>query len=161
VIAATAAAEYWLAELIAMEAGKRQVLPLPVRSVVAGLKAVESGLAAQDSTPKIHLHMRSGHWLMLYASRLKNAGNETQITVIFETARPVEIAPVIMQAYLLTKREGEVTQGILHGWSTTEIAAKLHISPNTVQDHLKAIFEKVDVSSRGELAARIFTQHYR
>lgn len=161
VIAVTAAAEYWLAELIAMEGSDSQALPLPIRSVVAGLKAVESGLAAQDTTPKIHLHMRSGHWLVLYASRLRNTGHQTQITVIFEIARPIEIAPVMMQAYLLTRREGEVTQCILQGWSTTEIAAKLHISPNTVQDHLKAIFEKVDVSSRGELAARIFTQHYR
>jgi DNA-binding NarL/FixJ family response regulator len=66
-----------------------------------------------------------------------------------------------MQAYQLTKREGEIAQCVLCGWSTTEIAGRLHISPNTVQDHLKAIFEKVDVGSRGELAARIFTQQYQ
>jgi DNA-binding NarL/FixJ family response regulator len=66
-----------------------------------------------------------------------------------------------MLAHELTKREGEVTQCVLKGWSTTEIAARLHISPNTVQDHLKAIFEKVAVGSRGELAARIFTQQHQ
>jgi DNA-binding CsgD family transcriptional regulator len=65
-----------------------------------------------------------------------------------------------MQAYNLTKREGEVTQCVLRGWSTAEIGAQLHISVNTVQDHLKTIFDKVDVSSRGELAARIFIQQH-
>lgn len=161
VVAATSAAEYWLVELIEMESGDKGPLPLTVRSLVAGLKAIESGLAAGASTPKVRLRTRSGHWLVLYASRLKSSAGQGQITVMFEVAQPAEIAPLMIQAYLLTKREGEVTQCVLRGWSTTEIAAALHISSNTVQDHLKAIFDKVDVRSRGELAARIFTQHYQ
>jgi DNA-binding CsgD family transcriptional regulator len=160
IVAATAAAEHWLMELAEMESGDRHALPVTVRSVVAGLKAIEEGLMA-DSMPKVRLRMRSGHWLVLYAARLRSSERYGQISVIFEIAQPAEIAPLIMQAYNLTKREGEVAQCVLHGWSTNEIAARLYISQNTVQDHLKAIFEKVDVSSRGELAARIFTQQYQ
>lgn len=160
VVATTDAAEYWLMELTEAEAGDRDVLPRPVRSVIAGLEAIERGRVPGNRTPKIRLRTRSGHWLVLYASRLSSSGNQAQISVIFEIARPAEIAPLIMQAYQLTKREGEVAQCALRGWSTTAIAATLHISSNTVQDHLKAIFAKVDVNSRGELAARIFTQQY-
>jgi DNA-binding CsgD family transcriptional regulator len=161
VIAMTSAAEYWLMELADLEQGEKHPLPLAVRSVVARLQAIERGITAADSTPKVRLRTPSGHWLMLYASRLRSSGSQQQISVIFEIAQPAEIAPVIMQAYHLTKREGEVTQCVLRGWSTTEIAASLHISSNTVQDHLKAIFEKVDVGSRRELAGRIFTQQYQ
>ncbi len=157
VVAMTAAAEYWLMELIEQEGSDG--LPRPVRSVLAGLKAIECGLVA-TGTPKVRLRTRSGHWLILYASRLSSSDSRAQTSVIFEIAQPAEIAPLIMQAYQFTRREGEIAQCVLRGWSTAEIAARLHISSNTVQDHLKAIFEKVDVSSRGELAARIFTQQY-
>jgi DNA-binding CsgD family transcriptional regulator len=159
-VATTAAAEYWLMELTEAEAGDRYALPRPVRNVIAGLVAIERGLVAANRTPKVRLRTRSGHWLVLYASRLRSSGSQAQISVIFEIAQPTEVAPLIMQAYQLTKREGEIVQCALRGWSTTAIAANLHISTNTVQDHLKAIFAKVDVGSRGELAARIFTQQY-
>jgi DNA-binding CsgD family transcriptional regulator len=159
-MATTAAAEYWLMELSEAEAGDRYALPRPVRSVIAGLEATERGLVAANRTPKVRLRTRSGHWLVLHASRLRSSDSPAQISVIFEIAQPAEIAPLIMQAYRLTKREGEIAQCALRGWSTTAIAANLHISSSTVQDHLKAIFTKVDVGSRGELAARIFTQQY-
>ena len=156
------AAEYWLIEMAEAERGDKQALPHIVLTVVARLQALERELAAAvPATPKVRLHTPSGQWLMLSASRLSRWGEQGQLAVLFEVARPVEIAPLIMQAYHLTKREGEVTHLILQGCATTEIAATLHISSHTVQDHLKAIFEKVDVRSRRELAGRIFAQQYQ
>jgi DNA-binding CsgD family transcriptional regulator len=162
VVAMTPAAEYWLAELREAERGDKHALPFPVLPIVTRLQAMEQkGATQMYGMPKIRLRTPSGQWLVLYASWLHRGTDQGQIAVLFETAQPVEIAPLIMQAYHLTKREGEITQCILRGWSTTEIAAALHISSNTVQDHLKAIFEKVDVRSRRELAGRIFLQQYQ
>jgi DNA-binding CsgD family transcriptional regulator len=49
---------------------------------------------------------------------------------------------------------------IARGLPTNEIARRLYLSPHTVQDHLKAVFAKVGVRSRGELVARLFFDHY-
>ena len=49
---------------------------------------------------------------------------------------------------------------VARGLSTGEIALELRVSHYTVQDHLKAIFEKLGVSTRGALVARLFIEHY-
>jgi DNA-binding CsgD family transcriptional regulator len=65
-----------------------------------------------------------------------------------------------MAAYGLTAREQEIARSVLGGLATIEIARTLQISPHTVQQHLKAIFEKTAVSSRRELVAKVFFAHY-
>ena len=49
---------------------------------------------------------------------------------------------------------------IARGASTAEIAAELFLSTHTVRDYVKTVFEKLGVSSRGELVARLFAEHY-
>jgi DNA-binding CsgD family transcriptional regulator len=80
--------------------------------------------------------------------------------VTIEPARAHDLAPLVADAYALTDRERAVTQLVAHGLATAAIAARLYISPWTVQDHLKSIFDKVGVSTRGELVARMFFEHY-
>jgi DNA-binding CsgD family transcriptional regulator len=58
-------------------------------------------------------------------------------------------------AYGLTAREREICSSVIAGHSTADISNRLFISSNTVQDHLKSVFGKVGVRSRGELVARL------
>jgi len=61
----------------------------------------------------------------------------------------------MLAAYGLSPRERDICGQVIAGYSTAEIAAHLFISAHTVQDHLKSIFAKAGVRSRGELAARL------
>ncbi len=65
------------------------------------------------------------------------------------------IGELTLAARGLTAREQDVARLVLQGASTKAIAASLHLSPHTVQDHLKAIFAKLSVSSRREMIAQL------
>ena len=160
--AITPTAEKWLAEVAAADWPRtQQALPYAVEAA-ARLQALERDSDVQpDLLPKVRLRTASGHWLVLHASRLGGPSASGQIAVIIEAARPAEVAPLIVQAYDLTKRESEIMQSVLRGLSTGEISATYQISSNTVQDHLKSIFEKVGVRSRRELAGQLFAQQYQ
>jgi len=49
---------------------------------------------------------------------------------------------------------------VLQGQSTRQIVSTLHISANAVQEHLTAVFDKVGVRSRRELAATLITDRH-
>jgi hypothetical protein len=83
---------------------------------------------------------RDGRWVVLHGAAL--AGDTPRVAVIIEPAHPARIAPLLMAAYGLTQREQEVTRLVLCGDSTDDIAARLFVSPHTVQQHLKRIFRK-------------------
>ena len=65
-----------------------------------------------------------------------------------------------MLAYGLSAQERTITGLVCQGMSTIEIAGHVGISSNTVQDHLKSIFDKVGVRSRREVVVQILRDHY-
>lgn len=54
---------------------------------------------------------------------------------------------------VLTKRELDVVDYLLKGQSYKEIANQLFISYSTVNDHIKKIYAKLEINSKGELLA--------
>ena len=53
-----------------------------------------------------------------------------------------------------------MTRLVLKGDSTAQIAAALVVSPHTVQQHFKNIFEKTGVHSRRDLVSKVFFSYY-
>jgi len=56
---------------------------------------------------------------------------------------------------VLTGSERRVAELAAHGLTNREVAAKLFMSPKTVEAHLSRVYRKLGVSSRAELGARM------
>jgi DNA-binding CsgD family transcriptional regulator len=121
---------------------------------VAATKARWSRVSTSLTT---RLRGRSGRWLRLNVSPMEGEVGAVALTV--ETARPDDLARILLDSYGLTDRETEIVLRLCRGLATKEIAAELMISTHTVRDHVKAIFEKSGVNSRGELVAGLFSNH--
>jgi PAS domain S-box-containing protein len=83
--------------------------------------------------------------LAIVAERL-NAMRFTA-AVSAESVIPVD-HPVLVE---LSEREHEILEHLMQGSRVPAISKDLFISPNTVRNHLKAIYRKVEVSSQSEL----------
>lgn len=128
---------------------------LPGTIIVAASRA-----RASRSTTRLTTRLRgsSGRWVRLHVSPM--AGNVGTVSVTIEAAAAGDLVPILLDSYGLSARETDIVLLVCRGIGTKEIAAELSISVHTVRDHLKSIFEKANVNSRGELVARLFTNHF-
>jgi DNA-binding CsgD family transcriptional regulator len=151
-------ARSWLAEL-RERSSPEPILPFVIHTVADHARNIASGRANGGATAGARIRTRTGRWLLVRGSVLGD-GADARTAVMLESAAAPELAPLIADSYGLTARERAVTRLVAHGRSTSEIARLLYLSPYTVQDHLKAVFDKVGVGTRGELVARLFFDHY-
>ena len=115
-------------------------------TVVAALRAGADGYLLKDSTPEtildgIHVTLMGGAPISASAAvylldRLRQSDAE-------ET-------PPAVAAESLTRREVELLTVFARGQNYKEAARSLGISPLTVGNHVKAIYRKLEVTSRGE-----------
>jgi DNA-binding CsgD family transcriptional regulator len=163
-VSATPEALAWLEDLESIYRLPDPVLGRDVPSEVrVAAQEARARAAAGVTTASTRTRARtsSGVWLLIHASCLHSAdGTAADAAVVIEPAKASEVAPLIVEAYELTPREVEVTRALARGLTTNDIARELHLSRYTVQDHLKSVYEKARVSSRGELVAKMFADHY-
>ncbi len=164
---ANRAADHWLDELDAGRHGT--ALPTAVRSVAARTRRlVGDGDIERDDNPpgdiaRARVRTGRGRWVVVHGSVVggrDSAGDGPRVAILLEAAGPPELAPLIAATYGFTERERRVTELVAQGFTTNEIAERLHLSAYTIQDHLKSIFKKSDTSSRGDLVARMFFEHH-
>jgi DNA-binding CsgD family transcriptional regulator len=126
-------------------------------AVLSTAKAARS--ARPGETPiRSRVRTAAGRWVVLHGSRVADATD--RVTVIIAPAAPMDVVKLLLGAYGLTARESEVADLVLSGHTTAQISAALCITSYTVQDHLKAIFEKVGVHNRKDLMGRVFFEHF-
>ena len=155
----TPGAERWLDELPDGDWDGRGKLPPSVLAVAGrALRTAES----EDAPGEVALARvlsRKGRWMVLHGASLV-ANGARRVAVIVEPAHPARISSLLMTAYQLTEREQDVTRLVLRGSSTAQVADELCVSPHTVQQHLKSVFQKTGVRSRRELVGNVFFAHY-
>ena len=153
VVSMSPEAERWLAEMTDPGSPRTSELPLAVYAAAARLARIEE-TPDVPATPSVRVRTRNGRWVTIHATRLEGpAGRQTGL--VFEPASPAQLSSLFLSAHGLTAAQMRVAALVLRGHSTRQIVAELHISANTVQEHLTAVFDKVGVRSRRELAAKL------
>ncbi|MEW1634965.1 AAA family ATPase [Streptomyces sp. NPDC093801] len=85
--------------------------------------------------------------------RLAETGGARLLTGLADLFPPTPPAPTRPLLPHLTPREREIAALVTEGLTTPAIAARLYLSPRTVDTHLSHIFRKTGVTSRAALAA--------
>ena len=132
----------------------REPIPAVAYNVAAQLLAIEAGV--DSNAPSARVHVAKGLWMTARAARLDGPGPSRghDIAVTLEESSGAERVDVFGRSFGLTLRERELIEHLVQGGNTREVAQRMFVAENTVQDHLKAIFAKTSARSRRTLLAR-------
>ncbi|GAA0925215.1 hypothetical protein [Pseudonocardia zijingensis] len=101
---------------------------------------MSTALSARTSADsRIRVRSRTGGWLICHGTCLRDPdGRVTSTGMVIEPAKASEIATLVIAAYELSPREADITRLIAGGLATGD---------------------KVGVTSRGELVAKLFVEY--
>lgn len=142
----TEASQDWLSALLPAEPGRSPV-PASAYNVAGQLLAVEN--TVDDHPASARIHLGEGFWVTARGARLGEA-----ITVTLEESSPYERLDLYSRACGLSHREAELLGHLASGGDTRAVAKRMHVSENTVQDHLKSVFDKTGARNRATLLGR-------
>lgn len=114
-----------------------------VRSVVSAIEAGADGYLLKESDAAM---ITSAVRTVLDGGAPISPAVASHILARLRTGQRPPTAPAVT----LTAKETEVLEALASGKSLKEVALTLGISPHTVGDHVKAIYRKLSVNSRGE-----------
>lgn len=143
----------YLRVLVPPEEG-RQPVPAAAYNVAAQLLATEAGV--DSNPPSARVHLADCRWMTVRAARIDGSGprHERDIAVTIEETSAAQRVDLFARACGLSDRERELLDHLVAGNDTREIARRMFLSQNTVQDHLKSVFAKTAAHSRRTLLSR-------
>lgn len=133
------------------------LLPASIHGTYGHLRAVRDHMWDCVS-PSVTVRGLTRWWTITATVPEPEMPKDVAAVLIIARAHPGDTANVLLAAYDLTPREEEIVRLVRLGLSTVAIARRIYVSTYTVQDHLKSIFTKVGVRTRGELMAVIFRE---
>ena len=144
--------------LVSQTADATRLIRLMPHDATSTLFSVAVSTLRHDSAGT-RVRLVDGRWLLLQGGRMRGTtpGSEL-VTVSLMPAPRAQRTALQLRLHALSAREREIAELLIHGLRTDELAGRLHISPNTLRDHVKSIFSKVGARSRPELVALISDQ---
>jgi DNA-binding CsgD family transcriptional regulator len=140
----------WLAELPASGPDPQSLPPAVYEIAARALAPRATGLP-----DRVRLRAPNGRWSVIEGAPLEGTRSAAGVAITVRAAAPEEIFDLLCRAHDLSFRERELAELLLRGLSTEQLAGALYISPYTVKDHLKAIFDKTGMRSRRELSSHL------
>ena len=132
-LAATEQAWRWIDRLGAPGPNPAEPLPPHVYVLAAHVAA-----SPKRRPARVRARAADGTWMVIRAAALTTRSQAAAgYAVTLEAAPADDLAPLLMRAWGLTRREREVARLVINGLSTEDIATALFISAHTVRDHLK------------------------
>lgn len=128
-------------------------LPAPVLALAATARTLSDGGSAA-------LHVLTGAGGLTLHASLPQGTRSGRVAIVVQRASRDRSAALRLEAHGVSDREREVATLVARGLTTMALAERLFLSPWTVQDHLKSIFEKTGTRSRGQLRAQIFHEEF-
>ena len=128
-------------------------IPDELKVLVQKLREGFSDLQLPHQAPQWETNNPWGDFVF-QVSWFKKPGNKENglIAVTVQCQEPILIQVILRCDELgFTERQTEVTTALLKGLSYNEVADNLHVSPNTVKDHTKKIYERLSICGKSEL----------
>ena len=136
----------------------RLVRPADQPTLWDWVAAVIAGVRSADT----ELELSSGAVVTAHAWPVYDGGVLAGALVAMDRQAPAQPAMAgavpIMGWASLTETERKVAEVIAEGVTNREAAARLYLSPHTIDYHLRQIFRKLGISSRVELVRHVLAQ---